>query len=486
MNTGRTLTSTKRTAEPLPATSQVRTMLIGGSLLVSLTLACSEAAEPLPSPAKEDPTGTRSQDLVNADGVGNLAAHAVALNSGGCSGTLLRNNVVLTAAHCVQPSNPPTVFPISQAGAVQFNAGVQASQVAEVRLCQDVPGLCPSSRNQSAQVDVALLLLSAPIPIGGDMEAFRGLYTGSGDDLIGTILFCQGRGGTVCGNNQTSNTNRWARFRVKGQSVNRMRFEGISGPGTVVSDGDSGGGCYTPISITEAPGNQISAVITNYTCPSGSTPGKSRSEPIEIIRPWVRATLGQWAADQIWNFSSASELNDFEVFDAVPSSGGPSDWSITAHVLRQTKNIKGTGSAPAASGSNIIARGQVMANGCVRTKVTSSDDDKAGIIFRYYNEDYYYRFYLYEPSNVRLTKVVDGVESTLARANYNFDWSNGVEMKICGKDGSLRAYVDNNRVLTKQDLTFGDGRVGLYNRLLTDAKYHYFVVIHDGTVYPAY
>ena len=56
-------------------------------MVAAIGTACSSGPT-----AEEDPVETRSDAIVNAEGSGNLANHAVAL-SNGCSGTLLRNNV---------------------------------------------------------------------------------------------------------------------------------------------------------------------------------------------------------------------------------------------------------------------------------------------------------------------------------------------------------------------------------------------------------
>ncbi len=444
-------------------------------MLATATSACSAGPA-----AEEDPIDTRSDAIVNAEGVGNLASHAVAL-SNGCSGTLLRNDVVVTAAHCVQSNNPRRVYPIDGLGKVQTTAGVSVAEWAEPGDCEDIPGLCPADRNQTGKVDVAMLRLSSPIAVDGDSaNLVRGLFTGSSDDLFDTIMFCQGRGGTVCGDGKASNTNRWSRFVVTNVSSSRMHFEGYNRT-TVVSNGDSGGGCYAAIASTQAPNNQISAVITNFTCPD-----KSRSEPLEVIRPWVRGMLGKWATSKNYTFSSTSQLSEFQIVDASPSSGGPSDWKITGGALRQNKDIKGTGNAPSASGTHALVNGVVMANGCVTTKVTSSDDDKAGIVFRYYDEDYYYRFYAAEPNIVRLSRVIDGVESTIQSGQKSINWSNGVTLKVCMTDDFIRGQVNGTTVISTHDSTFGDGRVGLYDRLLVDANFDYLTITHDGTVYPEF
>lgn len=448
--------------------------IVVGCVLGTLGVAC--AAE-----RTDEPTAQVSESIVNAEGTDNLAEQAVALNNG-CSGTLLRNNVVLSAAHCVNSSGPSKIYPIQTGtGTVLTGSGISVAEKAEPGNCEDVPGLCPPTRAGDSKVDVAMVRLNSPMTVSGDSVNFvRGLFTRSSDDLFDDLMFCQGRGDTQCGGNSAKNTNRWSRFVVTSVTDSRMHFEGYNRT-TVLTDGDSGGGCYTPITNAIAPQNQISAVFTNFTCPD-----ESRSEPLEIIRPWVRATLAKWATNKNYTFTNTSELNDFQLVDASPSSGGPSDWKIANGVLRQNKDIKGGTGTAAQSGTHALVKGNAMTNGCVETKVTSSDDDKAGLVFRYYDEKYYYRFYAYEPSNVAISRVVDGVETTIATGQKTFDWSNGVKLKICMTNDYLRGSVNGTLVASVHDTTFGDGRFGLYDRLLVDANFDYLTSTNDSTIYPEF
>lgn len=445
-----------------------------GCLAGTLGVACA-------SEEVAEPTTETAEAVVNAEGTDNLASQAVGLE-GGCSGTLLRNNIVLTAAHCVNTGSPSKIYPIEAGtGKVFTSSGIAVQDKAEPGICSDWPGMCPAARDQGSKIDVAMVRMVSPMTVAGDSVNFvRGLFTRSTDDLFDAIMFCQGRGDTVCNGGNATTINRWSRFLVTGVTENRMSFEGYNRQ-TVLTNGDSGGGCYTVITNALAPQNQISAVVSTFTCPR-----ETRSEPLEIIRPWVRMMLATWTPNKSYSFSSTSQLADFQIVDASPSTGGPSDWKITGGALRQSKDIKGGAGTPTQAGTHALLKGNAMTNGCVETKVTSNDDDKAGLVFRYFDEKYYYRFYAYEPNNVVISKVVDGVESTVASGQKSFNWADGVKLKICMTNDELRGSLNGTEVVSVSDTAFGDGRVGLYDRLLTDANFDYLTTTNDAGFYPEF
>jgi hypothetical protein len=58
------------------------------------------------------------------------------------------------------------------------------------------------------------------------------------------------------------------------------------------------------------------------------------------------------------------------------------------------------------------------------------------------------------------------------------DWSKGVELAIWVQGTTIDAYINGSRVMTTTDSTFMDGRAGIYNRYLQDARHVYFDLIH--------
>ena len=81
--------------------------------------------------------------------------------------------------------------------------------------------------------------------------------------------------------------------------------------------------------------------------------------------------------------------------------------------------------------------------------------------------------------------MVDGVASSIATGQKTFDWSNGVKLEICMTNDELHGSVNGTEVVSIKDTTFGDGRVGLYDRLLIDANFDYLTTSNDSTFTPS-
>ncbi len=76
----------------------------------------------------------------------------------------------------------------------------------------------------------------------------------------------------------------------------------------------------------------------------------------------------------------------------------------------------------------------------------SSDNDRAGVITGYADELNYCRLRFYEPTFVRLGKIVDGAHVGLDGPNVTLDWSNDIEVELCyAPRGTPDGYI--NQVL---------------------------------------
>jgi hypothetical protein len=110
------------------------------------------------------------------------------LLSTGCSGTLIRNDLVLTATHCF----PATATTDTPAGSVTVTYGAQTRTGLQIIRH---PSLALRAAPPSQGVDVALLRLVSPFVVDGATTGFYiPLYDAAAGSLVGATVKCYGFG----------------------------------------------------------------------------------------------------------------------------------------------------------------------------------------------------------------------------------------------------------------------------------------------------
>jgi len=125
-------------------------------LAVAILAACSACAAPVEPTSGSETTGTTQQAIVDGeDDDGDKAV--VALLQGGkvfCTGVLLTNNVVATAAHCVNPTPPDQVY-----------FGSDPSSKKGTFIAVTTTRVHPDFDEDSLENDVAVVGLAAEAPV---------------------------------------------------------------------------------------------------------------------------------------------------------------------------------------------------------------------------------------------------------------------------------------------------------------------------------
>ncbi len=144
----------------------------------------------------------------------------------------------------------------------------------------------------------------------------------------------------------------------------------------------------------------------------------------------------------------------------------PSTWSAATGEMVQGSNIYGgDGVSLDMPGTYAVCEeGYAWADYQVGLTMSSDDDDGIGVMFRYVDDDNYYRFsWDKQRSYRRLVKKENGVFTLLAQDNAPYVTGQGYALDIAVEGPSIAVLVDHEIVFLSSDYSFESGSVGLYS-----------------------
>jgi len=222
-----------------------------------------------------------------ADGVARAVVTIVGSRGNFCTGALIAPNVVLTAAHCVQPGADYKL--------VEYGADKQP-RLQDVRTVAIHPAFkIQAILNHVATADVALLQLAAPS--AGKLPAALGM-----PDIpiqVGGRFTIAGVGVTVRGDGKSGGTIRVAGLVATGKpGTLQIRLVDPVGQGTRDGLGACTGDSGAPVFEDKPSGPAIIGVVSWSTGPNGSAGcgGITGVTPLTLYRDWVTQTARQWGA----------------------------------------------------------------------------------------------------------------------------------------------------------------------------------------------
>jgi hypothetical protein len=144
---------------------------------------------------------------------------------------------------------------------------------------------------------------------------------------------------------------------------------------------------------------------------------------------------------------------------------GPSNWELFNGCLRQTSSIHS--SEPETNiekkGTYKFSGNPLWKNVIFTARIKSLDDGALGVMFRYLDQNNYYRFSMdNELGYRRLIKNVNGNFEKLWEDNLSYEKDRTYELTIIAIDNLLRGFIDGIPVFLVEDSDLKQGQIGLY------------------------
>jgi hypothetical protein len=144
---------------------------------------------------------------------------------------------------------------------------------------------------------------------------------------------------------------------------------------------------------------------------------------------------------------------------------GPMVWSAATGEMVQSSNVH----SPVADGISRLGTyaywqaGMGWTDYTATVKMKSDDNDGIGIMFRYQDENNYYRFiWDKERSSRALVKCENGLFTILAEDFVPYVTGKYYQVKIVAQGSSLQVSIDGSPVFSLSDSTFSSGTIALY------------------------
>jgi hypothetical protein len=416
-----------------------------------------------------------------------------------CTGTLLRNDVVLTARHCVtgNAKRDGTVLPPE-------DIRVYASQPEDFRnqtdfvLARKVVAPFQGS-DPERNIDIAVIFLEDPIAVNGSTVGhFTPIYPYDTELLHNELVDCAGYGATwsqtddVCDVPPIDGMLRKATPELEWEPgigpFNPdhnvpIRYEDVGNMG-VQHFGDSGSACFSDLSYPP------SAVGVTSTCnvsaffgiPPFTHNEFCHASASEHYRSFVLDAIDDETPDFFPRFDTADALDEWEIM------GGT--WELTEHPL--FPEVWGAAQETSADGtSRAIHDATIIENGIVRLTLQSPNTGRAGVLTRYVDAEHYYSYEVIEDgaaSRAILTKVTPAGQEILAETACATDFSRSPDLFLTVTAENLQGFLldpelnggNGACILLASDSQYPTGRVGFGIDGLPGTLVSAFSAVHLG------
>jgi len=144
---------------------------------------------------------------------------------------------------------------------------------------------------------------------------------------------------------------------------------------------------------------------------------------------------------------------------------GPMDWSAASGVMVQSSDVHSgpLDTLPKLGTFAYWQAGSAWTDYTASAKIKSDDNDGIGIMFRYQDENNYYRFtWDMQRSTRNLVKCENGLFTLLAEDSVPYVTGQEYQVKIAADGNTLTLSIDGNEIFSVNDDTFSYGTIALY------------------------
>ena len=189
----------------------------------------------------------------------------------------------------------------------------------------------------------------------------------------------------------------------------------------------------------------------------------ARFEEVEVNRPALDAFA--LFRDRF----AEGDASGWTIVDAQPEDDvamAPSEWVVEEGAFHQCSNIWTRPNdirTLSKKGTHAIAGDPAWTDVVYTVRLRSQDDDAIGVLFRYADEQHYYRFSMdHERGYRRLVKNIDGIFHLLWEDAFGYEIDRTYEFTIVALGPILRCYLDGIPVFVVEDSDLERGCIGLY------------------------
>lgn len=174
----------------------------------------------------------------------------------------------------------------------------------------------------------------------------------------------------------------------------------------------------------------------------------------------------------------SNALNKYTIID-TGSTSGPSSWQVVSDAIQQSANIYGGDiyNSIEAPGTVALIGKKQWNNIRIQVGLRSTDNDSIGLVFRYQNNNNYYRFSMdAQRSYRRLVQVKNGVVSILWEDSIGYTPSQTYALDVFLYEKTILLYLDQVLLYSGDVLELEGGRLGYYCWANTGANFEGLLV----------